>query len=975
MIIAETILLLSVSTAVAAVRPLEPRLPTSSPVHAAQAAPADDADDRVAITVFSNISGAAPDDWIGTGIVATLAADLEGAGDVSVVGRQAVSGAIAQLSAEGRSAEATEETAVAAGRLLGAQWVISGGYQRVGDRMRITARVVEVATATVVHTAIVDGTVTDLFALQDRLATNLRQRLTREGRTATPAVTARASEPAPVDAAPRATPEDAEPAVERPPAAAAAPVSAAGTADPTRIINSPAPPLAPATIARDALGRATLRAVPLTDSLEMDGVLDEDVYETVPSFGDFIQQTPLAGEPSTERTEAWVFYDSEHVYVAGRLWDSASEAQWIVNEMRRDSMNLFQNEYFSAVFDTFYDRRNAVGFMVNAIGGFSDFEIVDERPSSMDWNPVWNVRTGRFDGGWTVEMQIPFKSIRFRPGQTQLWGLQLGRHIRWKNERTYLTPVPISGGAGEFWVSAGSTLTGIEVPAGNRTFEIKPYAIGSLATDVNAVPLILNEGDGDFGLDVKYGVTQNLTADFTYNTDFAQVEVDEQQVNLTRFSLFFPEKREFFLESRGTFDFGRGARFGGGGAGGGGTRRPGGGGFGGGDVPTIFFSRRIGLEQGQTAPILAGGRLTGKAGKFSLGALNIQTDDAPGVGALATNFTVLRVKRNILRRSAIGAIFTGRSVSTVGPGSNEVYGLDGTFAFYDNVNFNGYYARSQTPGLDGDDASYQGVFTYNGDLYAFQVDHLRVGDHFNPEIGFLRRDDFQRTFTTGQYSPRPRSIRAVRQFTFGGSLDYIENGAGQVETRIAQARFSTEFENSDRIGFDVQDNYEFLVQPFPIASDVTIPVGAYAFQDLFASYSMGTQRRFSGTFSIQRGGFFSGNITAYGYRRGRIEITPQFSFEPSISINRIELPEGSFTATLVQSRVTYTLTPRMFFSGLVQYNSASNSVSTNLRLRWEYQPGSELFVVYNDQRDTSLRGTPFLENRAFVIKLTRLFRF
>ena len=518
---------------------------------------------------FSNITGAAEDDWIGTGIAETLMANLGGVAGLAVVGRQAVSGALEQLSAEGWSAEATGEPEVAAGRLLGTRWIVKGGYQRVGDRMRITARVLEVATATVVHTAIVDGTVTDLFALQDRLATNLRQRLTREGGTTTPAVTARASEPARVDAAPRATPEDAEPAVERPPAAAAAPVSAAGTADPTRIINSPAPPLAPATIARDALRRATLRAVPLTDSLEMDGVLDEDVYETVPSFGDFIQQTPLEGEPSTERTEVWVFYDSEHVYVAGRLWDSASEAQWIVNQMRRDSRNLFQNEYFSAVFDTFYDRRNAVGFMVNPIGGFADFEIVDERPSSMDWNPVWNVRTGRFDGGWTVEMQIPFKSIRFRPGQTQLWGLQLGRHIRWKNERTYLTPVPISGGAGEMWVSAGSTLTGIEVPAGNRTFEIKPYAIGSLATDVNAVPLILNEGDGAFGLDVKYGVTQNLTADFTYNTDFAQVEVDEQQVNLTRFSLFFPEKREFFLESRGTFDFGRGARFGGGGGGGG----------------------------------------------------------------------------------------------------------------------------------------------------------------------------------------------------------------------------------------------------------------------------------------------------------------------------------------------------------------------------------------------------------------------
>ena len=974
MIIAETILLLSVSTAVAAERGTETHLPASGPVRAAQAAPAAAAEDSVAIIAFSNISGIAEDDWIGMGIAETLAAELERAGNLSVVRREAVSGALENVSSAADIAGATE---LAAGRLVGAQWVISGAYQRVGDRIRMTARVAEVATATVVHTAIVDGTVTELFALQDRLATDLRQRLTREGSTATPAVTARASEPAPVDAAPRATPEDAEPAVERPPAAAAAPVSAAGTADPTRIINSPPPPVAPATIARDAHRRATLRAVPLTDSLEMDGVLDEDVYDTVPSFGDFIQQIPLEGEPSTERTEAWVFYDSEHVYVAGRLWDSAPEAQWIVNEMRRDSPNLFQNEYFSAVFDTFYDRRNAVGFMVNPIGGFSDVEIVDERPSSMDWNPVWNVRTGRFDGGWTVEMQIPFKSIRFRPGQTQLWGLQLGRHIRWKNERAYLTPVPISGGPGEMWVSAGSTLTGIEVPAGNRTFEIKPYAIGSLATDVNAVPRVVNQGAGTGGVDVKFGITENLTTDFTYNTDFAQVEVDEQQVNLTRFSLFFPEKREFFLESRGTFDFGRGAFFGTAGGGGSPGRRSGGGGgfFGGGDKPTIFFSRRIGLEQGQAVPILGGGRLTGKVGDFSIGAVNIQTADAPNVGAATTNFTVLRVKRDILRRSAIGAIFTGRSVSTVGPGSNEVYGLDGTFAFYDNVNFNGFYARSQTPGLDGDDASYQGVFTFNGDLYAFQVDHLSVGDHFNPEIGFVRRNDFRRTFTTGQYSPRPRSIRAVRQFTFGGSLDYIESGAGHVETRIAQARFSTEFENSDRIEFDVQDNYEFLVQPFPIASAVTIPGGAYAFQDVFASYSMGTQRRFSGTLFIQRGGFFSGDITAYGYRRGRIEITPQFSFEPSISINRIDLPEGKFTATLVQSRATYTFTPRMFFGGLVQYNSASNSVSTNLRLRWEYQPGSELFVVYNDQRDTSLRGTPFLENRAFVVKFTRLFRF
>ena len=586
------------------------------------------------------------------------------------------------------------------------------------------------------------------------------------------------------------------------------------------------------------------------------------------------------------------------------------------------------------------------------------------------------MRTGRFDGGWTAEMQIPFKSIRFSPGTSQIWGIQIGRTVRWKNETNHLTPVPRSGGPGMFRLSAAGTLTGVAVPRGNRTFEIKPYAIGSLATDVNAVPLVSNEGDGDFGFDVKYGVSQNLTADFTYNTDFAQVEVDEQQVNLTRFSLFFPEKREFFLEGRGIFDFGRGFIFGGlAGPGGGG--RPGSGGFfGGGDVPTVFFSRRIGLDAGQTVPIPGGGRLTGKVGDFTIGALNIQTDDVPSAGAASTNFTVLRLKRDILRRSRIGGIFTGRSVSTVGDGSNEAFGLDAAFSFYDNVNFNGYYARTRTPGLEGDDDSYQAAFTYNGDLYAVGIDHLLVGDNFNPEIGFLRRDNFRRTLVQAQFSPRPSSIDAVRQFTWGGSLDYFENGAGQVESRIAQAEFRTEFENSDRFSADVQRSYELLVEPFEIASDVTIPVGGYDFQDYFASYSMGPQRRVSGTFSVQRGEFFDGNITAIGYSRGRIEITPQLSIEPSVSVNRIELPEGRFTTKLATTRFTYTFTPRMFFSGLLQYNSSRDVLSTNLRLRWKYRPGSELFVVYNDQRDTELgRSFPMLENRAFVVKFTRLFRF
>ena len=417
----------------------------------------------------------------------------------------------------------------------------------------------------------------------------------------------------------------------------------------TTVIDGPPPPIAPATITRDAAGKATVRAVRLSNSVQLDGSLDEDFYETVPPVSNFLQQTPNEGAPATELTEAWIFYDDQNIYISARVWESAPESQWLANEMQRDSFQLLNNDSFSVAFDTYYDRRNSVGFLVNPIGGFFDFEVTDEGNPNPDWNPIWDVRTGRFNEGWTVEMEIPFKSLRYRPGTSQVWGLQIGRNVRRRNESTYLTQVPISAGPGLLRVSAAGTLTGIEVPKDNRTFEIKPYVIGALATDINATPKILNQSSGDFGVDVKYGVTQNLTLDFTYNTDFAQVEVDEQQVNLTRFSLFFPEKREFFLEGRGIFDFGQGVRrISGNGPP---VMRPGAPSFfGGGDVPVVFFSRRIGLNQGQATPILGGARLTGKIGKFSIGALNIQTDDTEDVNTVGTNFTVLRMKPTVSTR-------------------------------------------------------------------------------------------------------------------------------------------------------------------------------------------------------------------------------------------------------------------------------------------------------------------------------------
>ena len=336
------------------------------------------------------------------------------------------------------------------------------------------------------------------------------------------------------------------------------------------LVDGPPPPVPPETISRDEQGRATVRAVRLSEPLRLDGRLDEPVYRAVRPISDFTQTEPVEGVPATQATEVWVMFDERAVYVSFRCHESHPD-RMVLNEMRRDSFNLIQNDGVSFMLDTYYDRRNGVSFIVTPLGGRMDGQITNERAYNADWNPIWDLATGRFEGGWVVETAIPFKSLRYRPGREQVWGFQVNRRNRWKNEISFLTSIPNSlGQRGIFQISMAATLVGIEAPSGSRNLEIKPYAIGELTTDLSAAPGVTNEPDGDVGVDAKYGVTQNLTADFTYNTDFAQVEADEQQVNLTRFSVFFPEKREFFLENLGTFQFaftGLGAGGGGGGGG------------------------------------------------------------------------------------------------------------------------------------------------------------------------------------------------------------------------------------------------------------------------------------------------------------------------------------------------------------------------------------------------------------------------
>jgi hypothetical protein len=738
------------------------------------------------------------------------------------------------------------------------------------------------------------------------------------------------------------------------------PAAPAGALDLPFAFDGPSPPVPPEVITRDAEGRVTIRAVRLTAPLRIDGKLDEPVYTSVRSMSDFIQQDPQNGQPATEKTDVWLFFDRDRVYVSFRCWESQPE-RLVASEMRRDNNTVFTgNDNIGFVLDTFYDRRNSAFFTINPLGGRSDGEVTNERQYNPDWNPVWDVKAGRFDRGWTVEVAIPFKSLRYRPGRAQIWGFNVRRINRWKNEISNLTRLPASRGiAAIMQMSLAATVVGLETPAGSKNLEVKPYAISNLASDLTAVPAISNDLNADAGLDVKYGLTQNLTADFTYNTDFAQVEADEQQVNLTRYNLFFPEKREFFLENQGTFSFG--------GAGASQSAAAG-------DTPILFYSRRIGLEQGRAVPIVAGGRLTGRVGRFNLGLLNIQSDDERVSGARATNFSVVRLRRDILRRSSVGALFTGRSVGQDG-GRSDAYGFDGAFAFFDDLTINTYWARTRTETLPGGDTSYRAQLDYVGDRYGVQVDHLVVGDNFNPEAGFLRRDDMRKSFGQFRFSPRPRGITWVRKFSWTGSLNYIENTAGRLETREHDGEFAIEFQNSDRFNVAYTGTYEFLPRPFRIASGVTLPVGGYEYSTIQTGFNFGQQRAMSGNLLVEHGTFYSGYRTALGFSRGRVKLTSRLSVEPSYSANWVDLSEGSFMTHLLGSRVTSTFTPLMFVSALLQYNSTSRAVTANVRLRWEYRPGSELFVVFNEQRDTSTLRFPALANRAVVVKINRLLRF
>ncbi len=719
-------------------------------------------------------------------------------------------------------------------------------------------------------------------------------------------------------------------------------------------------------VRRSAPDDVTARAWRVETPLTIDGRLDEAVYTRIAPLTDFIQQEPREGQPATEKTEAWILFDDTNLYIVARNWNSQPERE-VANEMRRDNGNILGNDNFTFVIDTFHDKRNGYLFQTNPLGALRDMTVTDDQQNSA-WNGIWYVKTAKFEQGWTVEVAIPFKTLRYRGNGVQTWGINLRRLVRWKNEFSYLSLVPAAlGTSGVSRMASAARVEGIETPAESKNLEFKPYALGT-STAARRAGSLDRDLNANAGLDFKYGLTRSLIVDATYRTDFAQVEEDLQQVNLTRFSLFFPEKRDFFIEGQGIFDFG-GVQAG---------NSPG-------DVPLMFYSRRIGLSQGQAVPVVGGARLTGRQGPYSIGFLDIHTEEAEAAAAPATAFTALRLKRNILRRSNVGIVATRRGPATVTTptfrGSGEAsytVGADATLLFYKSINLTAYAARTRVPDRTGqvvEGDSYRGRFDYTDDRYGLSAEHMLIDPQFNPEMGFTRRTDVRRTFAQARFSPRPRRSRVVRKLTWQAALDYVTDAdASALQTREASGLFRVDFQSSDQAFVEYTREFERLPARFTVAPGVFVPAGIYGAETTRVGYTMGQQRRVSGRFSLARGTLYGGTRTEATYG-GRWGVLPQLSIEPSLSLNWADLPYGSFNARLVSSRVTVTPTARMLISSLVQFNVDAHTLSSSVRLRWEYTGGSEMFVVYSDGRDTEARPGAGLQNRTFALKATRLFRF
>lgn len=712
-----------------------------------------------------------------------------------------------------------------------------------------------------------------------------------------------------------------------------------------------------------------IQAIRVDEKITIDGVLNEKAWEQASTAGAFTQSEPREGVPATEDTNVKVLYDSENLYFGVFAHDSEA-GKLIISDLKKD-FETRQGDYIEIVLDTFRDERNGYLFSTNPAGAKRDAQLGNEgRENNSSWDGVWFVKTRIVDSGWFAEIAIPFKTLKFPTTDQQTWGVNFSRNIRRKNEETFWAPIPRIYDLTR--VSMAGTLEGLEGIRPGLNLKMKPYVVANFAQDSAR----RWKNDGDFGFDAKYGLTSGLTWDFTYNTDFSQVEADTQQINLTRFNLFFPEKRDFFLENSGVFVFGsnegrgpigfnaQSGTGGGGSFGGSGTTGPGRQNQVASDL-ILFFSRRIGLsDDGQAIPIAGGTRLTGRAGRFEIGLLNIQ-QRKNGTTA-ATNFSVARVKRNILANSDVGVMLVNKDES--GSHYNRAYGFDANFRLWKDYYLNGYVAKTDSPLTKGkgEDLAKRISAGYKIDLLDLRLSYVEIGRNFRDEVGFMPRTGIKNFNSWTGIHIRPKSLRRwIREFHPHVATEYVVGPDDRFDTRYTDYHFRVTFQDGASIEVGDNPSYERLTAPLRLPRNEFIPVGAYQFPEKFISANTNTSKRvsFSGRFGT--GGFYTGYKR--GYQAGTIvRFNHKFNSALSYTRNNIDLPHRKPRTDLVSLRTNYSFSSAMFLNALIQYNSDTRQVSSNIRFNIIHRPLSDFFLVYNERRDSI--GN--LVDRALIAKFT-----
>jgi hypothetical protein len=693
--------------------------------------------------------------------------------------------------------------------------------------------------------------------------------------------------------------------------------------------------------------RQTITAVFTDAKITIDGELDEPIWQTAEPAKDFIQRDPNTGAPAREPTEVRILYDHQNLYIGIYCHESNPDGI-IVNNIRRDFPPNDQDS-FAFLLDTFHDRRSGYTFNTTPRGGQRDQQFTDTgRATNANWDGVWYSESKIHETAWVAEIAIPFKTLRFSKGNVQVWGVQFYRYMQHNGEANSWVPLPrryvIQRGVG-----IAGDLVGLEGVKPGKNLYVKPYVLAG----VNKIASQGKETDSDFkgGLDLKYGVTPGMALDLTANTDFSDTEADTQQINFTRFPLFFPEKREFFLENAGLFE----ANFNG---------------LQGREV-LLFQSRRIGLANGLRIPILGGARLSGREGKNSVALMNIHTRSEAAFPA--TNFTVARYRRDVLSNSTVGAIFLNRR-SSLPNDSNRTFGADATLLLRQDLQINALLAKTQTPLLHGQDAFGKIEGEWQSNLWRFYGSYADIQTNFNPQVGFVRRPGRRLIQDLVQLRPHfeqdNRIGHYIRDISVTTTSEYAILSDGRTETKsILLPNVTVEFQDGGSVNYEHFRSFDRLTQPF-LLQGLRIPAGDYRSNGYSFGYSSSKRRLLSAGLNVLQQDFYTGTQDIWTWSallRASYRLSIQLNYEKSSA----DLQEGSFTTHLASLRADYAFNPRLTLSALIQYNTDANEVSSNIRFRFIHHPLSDFYVVYNEQRNTELDRS----DRSFSLKYTHLLNF